>query len=890
MVAESDYGRTYPSGKNFTDKLNRDWSVFMETLSPQERFLFRKSSTYHQVRATQEAIDLSISKCDVPAVIPETDEILKTAISIAISALSYIRDPPPLTEEQLWDFNRASAAGLPYSKQGYKTKSAVLLAIQPLVLERAFNLSEIPVDTYNDKQEFLTEEDLGRNKVRGVFSTSLHHLVREKIIYGGQNKALMDNHQGRWIQYGMTKQYNGFHRAVEPLERFDYRDESDVSGWDRTAPLIFVYIIRNALLGKLSPVMESLRDYVTKHNITTHVLLPNGMIVRRRTGVNSGRANTTTDNSILHLFILVYMFVRRAHQIDLAVGYYEIFHNAIYLIYSDDKLGSVNLDYWRFSSPEEFMDFSVETYSLFGMVIKESASFFTHTIPGARLDGRHSFLGSYLSYHEGYDLYMPVPRLDKICSSIVYLDQTALDPPQFFAKLIALAQLSAPNYPIFTVIQKFISWYYHEYPEYRPEFEDFMSTQSVSIPDSSSFGRVLTGFESSATCSFERRGLDLKLLMATLKKTSPNKKPKPSPQKKVGNRVKPVQVTDTRGKTQAVFRIPHCAMDYFSALAAPFETPSGVCIPAEVFPLPSQKIKTFLKGRFQAGTTGIGYVIVSPVVTNNGTVITCTSALSVGGPATLFNAFTATTPLTMPQFPLDDAARLAGNFQARVVSYGIRIKYIGKLMDRNGVTTAFEEPDHRNVYSTANIATLNSVNGHPQSTLRRVGGDLWDSEVYYSGPVEPSEIEFVSTANPLGPYLSVICVQGEPADSYEFEYVQHTEIIGTLAVAKTASHADPATFGKILEASKTTAMDGPLDSSRSPSFFSRFMEGAKALGPAILSGGKMVAAVLSANLPAGLLEAASTSENLTRAFSALRGPPAVAYGQSSRSNPLMIGM
>jgi hypothetical protein len=380
-------------------------------------------------------------------------------------------------------------------------------------------------------------------------------------------------------------------------------------------------------------------------------------------------------------------------------------------------------------------------------------------------------------------------------------------------------------------------------------------------------------------------------MSAQLKRTSPNKKNKKTVQKPTSNRVKPARVVDVKGKTQAVFKIPHCAMDYFSSLAAPFETPGGVCIPAEVFPLPSQKIKTFLKGRFQAGTTGIGFITVSPIVTNSGAVITSSTALSVGAPATQFNAFTAVQTLTMPQFPFDEVARTAGGYNSRIVSYGIRIKYIGKLMDRNGVTTSLEEPDHKNMYSlTTTPSNLDRVNGHPQSHLSRVGGEVWDSEIFYSGPVSPAEIEFSNTPFPLGQYISIICVQGEPGDSYEFEYVQHTEVIGTLAIAKTPSHADPATFGKVLESAKTTAIDGPLSTQNSPSFFKRFMDGARELGPAILSGGKMVAAMLSADLPIGLLEAANTSQNLTRAFAQMRGSGRVQLGAPRQPEALMLGM
>jgi hypothetical protein len=328
-----------------------------------------------------------------------------------------------------------------------------------------------------------------------------------------------------------------------------------------------------------------------------------------------------------------------------------------------------------------------------------------------------------------------------------------------------------------------------------------------------------------------------------------------------GPRVKNVQ--GSNGKVQAVFAIPHCAMDYMSALGAPFETPTGVCIPAETFPLPSQKMKAFLKGRMALGTTGFGYITVSPAITATAPVVKTTTASTVlSGAANLISS-TNTQFLPVPQIILTEAQRVAGEYEARIVSYGLRVKYIGKLMDRNGVATSIEEPDHGNLSSQS----IDEINASRYSEIRRIGPDLWDHEVYYSGPVTPSEVEFVSTVNPLGGSIAGIVIEGVAGDSYEFEYVQHFEVIGTAAGARTKSHSDPATFGKALEAAKTTATDGPLTSAKIPSLMERFLNGIKSLAPAVISAGKMVPALLTGHIPEGLLEAAKLQKSLTSVFS-----------------------
>jgi len=190
-------------------------------------------------------------------------------------------------------------------------------------------------------------------------------------------------------------------------------------------------------------------------------------------------------------------------------------------------------------------------------------------------------------------------------------------------------------------------------------------------------------------------------------------------------------------------------------------------------------------------------------------------------------------------------------------------------MDRNGVTTSFEEPDHQ----ALSTFTIDGINASRYSEIRRVGSDLWDHEVFFSGPVTPADVEFLDVTHPLrntNQPISIICVEGIAGDSYEFEYVQHIEVIGSAAASRTPSHADPQTFGKVLEAAKETAYDGPLNAAKTPSMIERFFNAAKALGPSIVSAGKMIPALLAGEIPQGLLEASKLQKALMEPFSMLR--------------------
>ena len=75
----------------------------------------------------------------------------------------------------------------------------------------------------------------------------------------------------------------------------------------------------------------------------------------------------------------------------------------------------------------------------------------------------------------------------------------------------------------------------------------------------------------------------------------------PRPVKK---RVKKAALTSGN---QPVLKIADCTAHYIKTLMNPFDSPAGACLPADMFPLPSQKIKTFIRGQCILGTTGYGF-------------------------------------------------------------------------------------------------------------------------------------------------------------------------------------------------------------------------------------------------------------------------------------------
>lgn len=319
------------------------------------------------------------------------------------------------------------------------------------------------------------------------------------------------------------------------------------------------------------------------------------------------------------------------------------------------------------------------------------------------------------------------------------------------------------------------------------------------------------------------------------------------------------QVANSKGTMKTIFTVPDCSMDYFSALANPFDTPQGVCLPSADFPIPSSKIVTRIRTQFRLGTTGYGFVVCQPSAANDTTCITTTAAASVGTSSTVFGSFTGKVTLNNTQLPYASAAFTATGVQSRVVAFGLRIKYVGQLMNRNGVIISYEDPDHADMSNNKSFDLLSS---NPYTEINRVGDDEWDAVVMYSGPAVPSDADFQASAVPTGVSSSFLglAIAGQASDLYELEAVFHHEFIGSVVVARSISHADPATYSKVLQTVKSSTSMSPLTPTTTKGIWQRFKEAvAESLPKMITGGGKIISSIISGNIPEALKTASNYS-------------------------------
>lgn len=236
---------------------------------------------------------------------------------------------------------------------------------------------------------------------------------------------------------------------------------------------------------------------------------------------------------------------------------------------------------------------------------------------------------------------------------------------------------------------------------------------------------------------------------------------------------------------------------YILQLLNPYEG-MGVGIPSS-FPLKSQKVYAFVKGTFELGTTGVGFIKQQIFTANDQYGSYYTTAASVGTDATALSAFTNLGSVVMTKLPYSSVNIGDAVIQSRVVAAGLRCRYIGRSDGLNGLVRSIETPDNTNL----NNDTPVEVSNYDMQTTSRPSENEWTC-VNYSGPIAPSDIEFSLSPYPLGtsgPTLAHV-VEGTAGDQYAWEFHINVEYIGPASVGKTQNISDPIGYAKVCQTLK----------------------------------------------------------------------------------------
>jgi len=287
-----------------------------------------------------------------------------------------------------------------------------------------------------------------------------------------------------------------------------------------------------------------------------------------------------------------------------------------------------------------------------------------------------------------------------------------------------------------------------------------------------------------------------------------------------------------------------CAAKFALAVSEPFHPGArGACLPFGG--MASQKVHAFTRFVMTAGTGTFGFVSVTPSLANDTPCLYASTGALTGGLASALSANSTLNSGVLRYYanqPYKAAQLIQGNsgtpqVMGRIVSAGVRIQSIATLMNRSGVRYCYVDPTHASISG----AGVNDVAGQAYVDVSAVddascGVTLFpinESEFSYSNSdanqtatidntmiVYPFSNNVVNQASQyqgsttftdtvativVGAPVGVIMVSGVLSqNSFQVEYIQHTEYVGYLASpVATKTDADSESARKVITAAST---------------------------------------------------------------------------------------
>jgi hypothetical protein len=305
------------------------------------------------------------------------------------------------------DFSTGS--GVPYNfYHGFLKKADVPLS---LISDAVEHWDQPAIWKISAKRERMLLFDINEeNKIRTFTQPPFHYLVQQQIFSYTFNGGMKDV---PWSAYGFDWHHGGFNRLIQRLAIHENFTEWDVSKWDKRLPTKYDCTrIRRHLL-EINSEEEANFYKMRLREQQPLVLLPNGDLVQMQSGQVSGSANTTSDNTLSHIQILMYLCVRAYYD---KLGEYPtlqfILSNVEAALYGDDNLCGFSDFYHGYLDDKDFI---TSIMMEFGLVIKNDPKKFnsSKSVIG------HTFLGMEVTFFRGR--YVPYYAYSKVLDSSVVL-------------------------------------------------------------------------------------------------------------------------------------------------------------------------------------------------------------------------------------------------------------------------------------------------------------------------------------------------------------------------------------------------------------------------------------------------------------------------------------
>lgn len=409
-----------PPIPEYVNPFLRDGYCFSKLTLSEQGWFIQQMGDYCYTFSTRKTLDVSVRKMDH---LPCVDFLQDVNFGDVHQYLKFKwREPLVVSEmtpnEILEDFDLNKAPGYFETWRGYRTKADCIVAGLLDEFTSDSLLLETPIWKVTGKNEIKeTELYVGEFKQRTFIIEPMSMLWQDKRVFGHQNSNLK---AFWWSSYGFNPYEGGVQNMANKLSNYQRKWEWDVKGYDRLFPhMKYVQEVRTQ---DIPPT--PFRDWVVKHKIESLLVLPNGDVIFKTWGNNSGSGTTTTDNIIGMSYPIMHSFLR------MGLSFEDVDRLVTVFIFGDDVLGGDNINI----SDIVFREVIVGTFRLYGYELDPFV--ISNEVEGM------TFLG--FSIHEiEPKLFVPQYKLPRLCYSFAKSLSRKIEIDKELSKMISLMLMSA---------------------------------------------------------------------------------------------------------------------------------------------------------------------------------------------------------------------------------------------------------------------------------------------------------------------------------------------------------------------------------------------------------------------------------------------------------------
>lgn len=385
-----------------------------------KQWFSKNAGDFCYTQSTRPHLDRSVRKMDAPVCYKfEDDPLFPRVLEFLSNKWSQPLEVGSMSPGEILDsMDLDKAPGYLETWRGFRKKSDCLRSGLLSEYQDLQMLEEIPLWKVSGKNELKeTEKYIGELKQRTFIIEPLSMLWHDKRIFGNQNEAIKGYW---WSAYGFNPYDGGVTSMATVLKQFQRFWEFDVVGFDRLNPLM--RYVQDLRLAGVRP--DPFGPWVVKHKVKSRLVLPNGDVIEKSWGNNSGSGTTTGDNILTMSFPLVHTFM------ELGLDENAIHQLVWAFIFGDDVLGGDNINV----TDEVFREVLIRVFSLYGFELDPFV--ITHDIEGM------SFLGFNIHQIQPGQ-FVPKYKLPRLAYSFQHSEFDFLDVDKELTKMLSLMLMSA---------------------------------------------------------------------------------------------------------------------------------------------------------------------------------------------------------------------------------------------------------------------------------------------------------------------------------------------------------------------------------------------------------------------------------------------------------------